>query len=74
MTPELLQGIEKRVGKTADEIRRASLDELRDEAEKRLNARLTYKVRWPLVGRGNILGKRILAHEEVERLLDAALK
>jgi hypothetical protein len=74
LNPELLASIEKRVGKTAVEISRASISELHDEAEKKLNARLLFKVRWPFVGRGNILKRRILTHDAVERLLDAALR
>lgn len=74
MIPELLASIEKRVGKTAEEICRTPLDELRDEAEKKLNSHLTFRVMWPFVGRGNILRNRVLNHDTVERLLDAALK
>ena len=74
MAYDLLPDIEKRVGMTAEEMRRATLDELREAAEKKLGHRLTYRVRWPLVGRGNILRDRILSHEDVERILDAALK
>ena len=74
MIPELLTSIEKRVGKTAEEIYRTPVDELRDEAEKKMNDRLTFRVMWPLVGRGNVLRNRVLNRDTVERLLDAALK
>jgi len=74
MNPELLESIEKRVGKTADEISRASIDELHNAAEKKLNARLVFKARWPLVGRGNVIRRRILTHDAVEHLLDRALR
>jgi hypothetical protein len=74
MNSELLEAIERRVGKTAEEIRRTPIDEMRSEVEKKLGTRLTFKVRWPLIGRGNILRDRVLTNEAVERLLDAALK
>jgi len=74
MIPELLVAIEKRVGKTHEEMCRTSTDELRLEMEKKLNTRLKFKVRWPLIGRGNILRDRVMTHEEVESLIDMALK
>jgi hypothetical protein len=74
MTPELSRAIEKRVGKTIAEINRATLDELHEDAERKLGRKLTFKSRWPLVGRGSILRDRMLTHEVVERLLDEALK
>jgi hypothetical protein len=74
MNPELLEVIEKGVGKTIDEINRTPLDELRRDAEEKLGVRLTFRVRWPLIGRGNILRDRVLSREAIERRLDKALK
>jgi len=74
MRAELLEVIEKRVGKTADEINQTPLDELRRDAENKLNANLTFKSRWPLIGRGSVLrGERVLSSEAVEHRLDCAL-
>ena len=74
MIPELLTSIEKRVGKTAEEICRTPIHKLCEEAERKLGSRLTFRVMWPLVGRGNILRNRVIDNDAVERLLDKALK
>jgi len=74
MIPELVEIIEKSVGKTIEEINRTPIDELRRNAEKKLGTGLNFRVRWPLIGRGNILRNRVLSHEAIECRLDKELK
>jgi len=75
MRPELLKAIENKVGRTADEIAVTPLDELRRDAEAKLNHSLTFESRWLIIGRGSVLhGDRVLSHEAVERMLDNALR
>jgi hypothetical protein len=61
-------------GQSVETIRSQSLTELRQVTETRLKGKLTFRSRFPLVGRGNVMRDKIIDHEAVESLLGQALK
>lgn len=75
---DLLKRLEKTVEAVLQEpaatIRSRTLWEQRRIVEKRHKAPLSMASYFPFIGRGNVLRNRLVSHEEVENMLDAALK
>jgi hypothetical protein len=69
---ELAQRIERRTGKSIDELRSMTISELRCEAEKKHGPMHVTK-EWPLIGRGSVMGDYVVSRDEIERQLDDAL-
>jgi hypothetical protein len=70
----LEQNIEKLTGKTAQDLRRTSIDGYRRERESSLKRALRFTSHFPFIGRGNVLRDRIIDTEKIEKQLDSALK
>ena len=75
--PDALQALERSVerltGYSATTVRNQTIDGLQAEVEARTGRRLQVVNYFPFVGRGNVLGDRLVAHEDVERALDTVL-
>jgi hypothetical protein len=56
------------------EVSKMSLPELRTYIEHKNGKKMKIKSFFPLIGRGNVLGDKILSHEKVEELLSEALR
>ncbi len=70
-----IASIEEEVGMDIEEIRSTPLSELRKIFEKRNGGkRMTFKSFFPFIGRGNVLGDRLVSHDEVEATLDSVLE
>jgi len=69
----LERNVESVVKRPIREIREEPIDAQRRRVEIREGRPTTYEVRFPTVGRGNVMRDRTKSREEVESLLDAAL-
>lgn len=69
-----IRGIEDAVGLNVEEIRHTPLDELRKRFEARDGGRrMRFLSEFPFVGRGSVLGDRLVPHEEAERAFASAV-
>lgn len=67
-------GIEDAVGLNVEEIRHTPLDELRKRFEARDGGRrMRFLSEFPFIGRGSVLGDRLVPHEEAERAFASAV-
>ena len=66
--------VESIVGCKATDLRSITLDEQRASVEKQQGVRLFFRHAFPLIGRGNIMRDRTKSRDEIEQLVDYALK
>jgi len=60
-------------GRSVEEIRKSTLEEIRRIAEEKHHRRFRIEHVEKVIGRGNILGDRILSSEEVNERFEEAL-
>lgn len=70
----LTRAVEQITGKTIDELRKQTLSERRTEVEAAHGRPMRFVCHFPFLGRGNVLGDRVIDHKGVESLLDEALR
>lgn len=71
----LLESVVQQVtGRSVEDIRRQPLDEERRQVEARTGKRMRFTRNFPFIGRGCIMGDRAKSSEEIDRMLDEALK
>ena len=70
----LEQTIERTVGRKAADLRSATLDEQRSDVEQKRGHRLVFRRAFPLIGRGNIMRDRTKSRDEIDHLVDLALR
>ncbi|MDD4017313.1 MAG: hypothetical protein PHV28_05145 [Kiritimatiellae bacterium] len=70
----LEQTVERGIGCKAADIRNVTLDRQRSSVERQQGHRLVFRRAFPVIGRGNIMGDRTLSREEVNLLVDKALR
>lgn len=68
------EAIEAATGKTTEELRRASLEDIRAEAVARNGGPLRFVSRFPEIGRGNVLAGRAVSHEDAEKAFQHAIR
>jgi hypothetical protein len=69
------KAIEREVGDDIDTIAHMPIDERRRLVEQRHGGkRMTVVSKFPLIGRGNVLGDCLISHEEVEKELEKAIR
>jgi len=66
--------VEEITGTSIVELRRRTPEEQRQAVEKRHGQKMRFVSRSPSVGRGNVMSDRIKTHEEIEAMLDEALR
>ena len=64
---------EKLTGRSVEDIRNSTLEEIRQIAERKTGRRFRIEHVERVAGRGNILGDRIIGSDEVERLFEEAM-
>ena len=70
----LEQIVERIVGCKAVDIRNTTLDEQRLAVERKLGHRLVFRREFPMIGRGNVMQDRTQSRDEIDCLVDKALK
>ncbi len=60
-------------GRSVEDIRKSTLEEIRCIAEKKHHRRFRVEHVGKMIGRGNILGPRILTTEEIDTRFEEAL-
>ena len=72
-----LERIERTVarmtGTPVAELRRRSVDEQRRAVEQLHGSPMRFVVRFPVIGRGNVLREKTKSHEEINKLVDETL-
>jgi hypothetical protein len=71
--PDLVAQIERRTGKTIEELRSTPIDEMRREVEKKCGP-MRVLSRWPLIGRGSIMRDYVKTSAEIDREFEHALR
>lgn len=74
MNAELLHMIERKTGKSIDQLQSETIGERRCEIEARQGKPMRLLQLFPFIGRGSVMGDFILSHQEVDRQLDRALR
>jgi hypothetical protein len=74
MNDELVRSIERRIGRTADQIRYETVEASRARVEAKYGEPMQPRRWFPVIGRGHVLGKFTLSHQQVEGMLDHALR
>lgn len=65
--------VARMTGTPAAELRRRSVDEQRRIVEQQHGRAMRFVVRFPIIGRGNVLREKTKSHEEINRLVDETL-
>lgn len=65
--------VEKSTGKTADELRKKTLGELRVDFNRERGKDITFKNYKPFIGRGSVV-ERFLTKDDIDSILDDYLK
>lgn len=66
---QLEDALAREIGKPIEEIRNTPLETMRSEVERTLGHPLNYKSWYTSIGRGNVLGDRVVSHQQVEERL-----
>lgn len=74
MNDELLRLIERKTGKSIDQLQSETLSEQRVEIESQQGRPMQLLRHFPFIGRGSVMGDFILTHFEVNRQLDRAIR
>lgn len=74
MNAELLRLIERKTGKSIDQLQSETISERREEVEAKAGTPLRLLRHFPFIGRGSVMGDFILSHNEVDRQLNRALR
>jgi hypothetical protein len=61
------KAVEQMTGETIENLRRTPIDERREALEKASGKPTHFVSRFPLIGRGNVLRKRLVSREKVEK-------
>lgn len=61
-------------GQSAEDLRKQYLENIRKHFEKKHGRRMVFMSKFPFIGRGNVMRDRLIAHEEIEKMLEKALK
>ncbi len=69
----LEQNVERAVGLPISQVRCEPIDDQRRRIEAARQKPLSFRVRFPIVGRGNVMRDRTRSHAEVESTLDRIL-
>lgn len=70
----LERSVERLTGYSADTVRNQTIEEFQAQVEARAGRPFRVENYFPFIGRGNVLGDRLVAHEDVERALDSVLR
>lgn len=70
----LEQTVERTIGRKAADLRNTTLDEQRSAVEQKRGHRLVFRRAFPIIGRGNIMRDRTKSRDEIDHLVDLALK
>ncbi len=73
-TKEFEEAVEIFTGHSAAYLRETPIDELRREVEKKRGGILAFISRFPLIGRGNVLRRRMISHGEAEAKFKRAIQ
>lgn len=68
------QAIERATGESVEELRLRTIEETRRIAEERTGRAMRFMSAFPFIGRGNVLRDRVISHDDVEAVLDRALR
>lgn len=74
ISEELVGLIERKTGASIAEIQSVTISERRLQVEKKVRAPMRLLRMFPFIGRGSVMGKLVLSHQEVNRQLDHALR
>lgn len=74
MNTELLRLIERKTGKTIDQLQSETLSERRKYVESTHGGPMKLIRLFPFVGRGSVMGDYLLSHKEVDRQLEHATR
>ncbi|MDA8258521.1 MAG: hypothetical protein M0Z99_23310 [Betaproteobacteria bacterium] len=66
--------IERKTGKSIDQLQSETISERRDEVEASQGKPMGLLQLFPFVGRGSVMGDFIMSHQEVDKQLDRALR
>jgi hypothetical protein len=66
--------VELILGCKAEDLRNSTLDEQRSAVEQKQGHRMVFRCAFPVIGRGNIMRDRTQSRDEIDRLIDEALK
>ena len=66
--------VERSTGFKAETLRRMTVDEFRRVVEKQHCQTMRFQRHFPYIGRGNILGDRTKSRDEIDQMLDEALR
>ncbi len=61
------QAVELATGVCIEDLRRTPIDQRRSAIEQARGRSLRFRSRFPLVGRGNVLGDRAVSHGQAEQ-------
>lgn len=67
------RAIEKMTGESVDSLREMPIDGWRQIIEDKHKKPMLFVSLFPLIGRGNVLGRRTLSRQEIEDKLDKVL-
>lgn len=71
---KVAQNAAKKVGMTLENLRNASVDEIRREIETKNKKSLSFTSEFPVIGRGNVLRDRLLTTSQIDAEIDKILK
>lgn len=74
LMPSLIKAIEKATGETVQCLQDMPISERRKLVEKKLGTSMKFPSAFPFIGRGNVMGNKVITHADVERQLTKALK
>lgn len=74
MSAELLRLIERKTGKSIDQLQSETLGEQRCRVEASHGKPMRLLQLFPFVGRGSVMGDYLLSHREVDKQFDHAIR
>lgn len=70
----VIAAIEKATGETVQQLRNTPIDERRNAIEKKHRKPMSFYTAFPFIGRGNVMGDKVISHADVEKLISKALR
>ncbi len=70
----LINFVENATGVSVETIDRETLDESRARVERRTGKSMRIVSMFPFIGRGNVMSRKLVSRESIERDLDKCLK
>jgi hypothetical protein len=61
-------------GQSVEDLRNQTISELRRKTESRVNHKICFGTRFPLIGRGSVMRDRIIDHQTVDAMIARILK